>query len=112
MPHCLIEHAESIDGALLLPCVFAGALSSGLFEKGGGDIKVRSIPFDCYLSGNQGSDFVHVVLKVLSGRSLKDKQKLSNLVMNHLETLSLKNCSITVEVIDIEKITYAKVVNK
>ena len=42
MPHCVVEHSASIDGELILPLVFSGALKSALFEVDGSDIKVRA----------------------------------------------------------------------
>lgn len=109
MPHCLIEHSKTIDGELLMSRVFKGSLDSGLFDAD--DIKVRTLSYDNYSTGNQKSDFVHVVLKILSGRSVEQKTSLSSLVLRKLETLGLNECSITVEVVDMDKASYAKLVN-
>ena len=111
MPHCLIEHSVTIDSKSLLPVVFTGTLNSNLFEPDGSDIKVRAIPYESYLVGKDKQNFIHIVLKILSGRSIENKEKLSNSVLTQLQTLELKDCSITVEVVDIDKSCYAKVVN-
>ena len=110
MPHCIIEHSSTINGNDLLPLVFQGALNTGLFEDDGSDIKVRAQPFCDYQIGRSKSDFIHVVLKILSGRSTNDKQKLSKRVLEQLSSLNFKSCSITVEVVDMDKNSYLKIV--
>lgn len=111
MPHCIVEHSASLDSELILPLVFSGAMKSELFEINGSDIKVRAITYHSYLTGSEKSDFVHVVLKILSGRSLEQKQMLSKSVLAQLQRLELKSCSLTVEVMDIERVSYSKLVS-
>ena len=111
VPHCIIEHSSTINGNDLLPLVFQGALNACLFENDGSDIKVRALPFHDYQTGRSKLDFIHVVIKILSGRGASDKQNLSKLVLEQISLLNLKNCSITVEVIDMDKNSYSKVVS-
>lgn len=111
MPHCIVEHSVTLDGDRILPLIFSGALQSGLFEMDGSDIKVRSIAYQNYLTGGEKSDFVHVVLKILSGRTSEQKKMLSALVLEKLQSLQLHNCSITVEVVDMERASFAKYVS-
>ncbi|MDO6563372.1 5-carboxymethyl-2-hydroxymuconate isomerase [Amphritea sp. 1_MG-2023] len=110
MPHCIVEHSASLNGEDLLPLVFQGALNSNLFAADGRDIKVRAQAYRVYQTGNTSSDFIHVVLKILSGREEADKQKLSLLVLEELCGLNLTACSITVEVIDMDRDSYVKLV--
>ncbi|WNC68794.1 5-carboxymethyl-2-hydroxymuconate Delta-isomerase [Thalassotalea nanhaiensis] len=110
MPHCVVEHSSAIDGNTLIPLVFAGALESKLFEIDGSDIKVRAMPYSNYQTGNVDVDFVHVTLKILSGRTIDQKSMLSKLVLEKLKTQNLVNCSISVEVVDIDRVSYSKVV--
>ncbi|AQU82632.1 MULTISPECIES: 5-carboxymethyl-2-hydroxymuconate Delta-isomerase [unclassified Halomonas] len=112
MPHCIVEHSASLDGDLLLPLVFAGAMTSKLFEADGSDIKVRAIAYQSYQTGQVKSDFVHVVLRILSGRTLAQKQMLSKSVLAQLQKLGLQGCSLTVEVLDIERSSYSKLVSE
>lgn len=51
MPHCVIEHSINLDSDLLVEQVFQGALSSGLFEPDGSDIKVRAQGYSSYMTG-------------------------------------------------------------
>ena len=111
MPHCIVEHSESLNSELILPLVFLGAMESELFEIDGSDIKVRAIVYHSYLTGLEKSDFIHVTLKILSGRTVEQKQVLSKSVLVQLQRLELKNCSLTVEVMDIERVSYSKLVS-
>jgi 5-carboxymethyl-2-hydroxymuconate isomerase len=110
MPHCVIEHSASIDGTTLVTLVHKGALTSNLFEAEGSDIKVRALAFDTYQTGSVDINFIHVTLNILSGRNLEQKSMLSQLVLEQLKSLSLIGCSISVEVADIDRASYAKVI--
>ena len=66
--------------------------------------------FEDYRVGNSSKGFVHVEMKILSGRNQAQKQSLSQLVLNRLQQLSLSECSITVEIIDMDRDSYAKAV--
>lgn len=108
MPHCIVEHSASLDGETILPLVFSGALESGLFEADGSDIKTRAVSYHSHTTGRSRSDFVHVALKILSGRTPEQKQMLSRSVLAQLQTLKLINCSLTIEVVDIDRASYSK----
>ena len=110
MPHCIIEHSIEIDGDVLVSLVHQGALQSELFQPQGSDIKVRAIPYSHYQTGSVDIEFVHVTLKILSGRSTEQKSRLSALVLARLQTRLKKNCSLSVEVVDIDRDSYTKVV--
>ncbi|MFM2610269.1 5-carboxymethyl-2-hydroxymuconate isomerase [Vibrio chagasii] len=110
MPHCIIEHSSTINAEQLNSKVFLGALNSELFEADGRDIKVRSIAYENYQTGTEKEDFIHVTVRILSGRSDTDKVMLSETVMTQLLSLSLCRASITVEVVDMDRNSYGKVV--
>ena len=111
MPHCVIEHSTNIDGNTLVALVYKGALESNLFETQGSDIKVRSLPYANYCTGNVDLSFIHVTLKILSGRNAEQKSALTQLVLSKLKTLGMLNCSISVEVADIDRASYAKIIS-
>jgi len=110
VPHCVIEHSEDIEANSLVSLVYKGALASNLFEAEGSDIKVRALPYTDYQTGNVELSFVHVTLKILSGRNLEQKSALTQLVLEQLKTLQMTQCSISVEVADIDRASYAKVI--
>ncbi len=112
MPHCIIEYSNEIEKSIepmqLINAVYQGALKSDLFEDD--DIKTRSIAFDNYQSGSIKKAFVHVTVKILSGRKLEQKKTLSNSILAQLKTIDFPPTLLTVEVVEIEKDSYAKVV--
>ena len=111
MPHCIVEHSASLDGDLISSQVFSGAMKSQLFEADGSDIKVRAAAYHSYLTGQIKSDFVHVILRILSGRTPEQKKELSKIVLDQLQKLGLQSCSLTVEVVDIDRASYSKLVS-
>lgn len=112
MPHCIIEYSQGLQNTLkpsqLISAVYNGTFTSGLFE--GDDIKTRVMCFDDYQSGSVKANFVHVVAKILSGRSLVQRNNLSHSILAELKMLNCCATSLTVEVIEIERESYAKVV--
>lgn len=111
MPHCIIEYSneieKSVEPAQLINAVYQGALKSGLFKDE--DIKTRSIAFDSYQAGSIKKAFVHVTVKILSGRNIEQKKTLSNLILSQLKTIDFPSTLVTVEVVEIEKESYARV---
>ena len=93
-----------------MPAVFSAAASSGLFEPDGRDIKVRAVAYDHYLTGPSKGDFVHVTVRLLAGRTTEQKMRLSQTVLAQLQALALPHCSLTVEIVDIDRASYAKAV--
>lgn len=110
MPHCVIEHSAKFDSDMVMAKVFEGAFQSKLFEADGSDIKVRAMVFEHFLTGNSQADFIHVSLNILSGRSAAQKAHLSETVLQQLAALALEPSSISVEVVDIDRASYRKLV--
>ena len=108
MPHCIVEHSSNINGKPLLTAVYEGAFKSNLFEVDGSGIKVRLLPIEDYIAGNDKSSFIHVQLRILSGRDTQQKSMLSGLVMDEIKRLNFDDCSITVEVAELHRDSYSK----
>lgn len=108
MPHCIIEHSPNIPPEGLLQAVFNGALHSQLFLPDGADIKVRAIAYQNFKLGDGKASFVHVVVKILAGRTDEQKQRLSQQIIKKLSGLGHQDISITVEVVDMERQSYQK----
>jgi 5-carboxymethyl-2-hydroxymuconate isomerase len=115
MPHCIIEYSEeltqTVDIKALMSCVFLAATQSALFSTG--DIKVRAIPYNDFYAETENETnnkqlFIHVCCKILSGRHLEQRQKLSELVLSHLNIFAIKSVSISVEIVDMERESYNK----
>lgn len=112
MPHCIIEYSKSLESEVepsrLLNSVFEGALNSQLFEAA--DIKTRALPFNHYMSGTIRQSFVHVTAKILSGRNVEQRNSLAKSILDQLSELFFSEVSLTVEICEIERSSYAKVI--
>ena len=112
MPHCVVEYSLELESKVkpssLLNSVYKGALNSQLFEDA--DIKTRAVVFNHYMSGTTRQNFVHVTAKILSGRHVEQRNKLAQSILDQLNELFSCDVSLTVEVSEIERSSYAKVV--
>ena len=108
MPHCVIEYSQDlkIQPESLINVVFQGALNSQLFEES--HIKTRTIAFDNYQVGAHKENFIHVTTKILSGRTLEQRSMLSESIIAALAKLNIHSANITVEVVELERESYAK----
>jgi 5-carboxymethyl-2-hydroxymuconate isomerase len=112
MPHAIIEFSDlagiGVEGAALLDAVFDGMQASGLF--GTEDIKVRAHPVSMTRNGSDNFSFIHVQLRILSGRTVEQKTGLSEQVRANICALPGQARSTSVEVVDIDRAVYAKTV--
>tara|TARA_R110002153_G_scaffold13189_6_gene49318 strand:+ start:4413 stop:4757 length:345 start_codon:yes stop_codon:yes gene_type:complete len=112
MPHCIIEYSKNLEQTLSikeLVCAVQGyVFSSGLFDES--SIKTRAIEYKHFQTGLSDMPFIHITLKILHGRNHQQKKDLSTLVLDNLRTDIQPPISISVEVSDIEKVSYKKLV--
>jgi 5-carboxymethyl-2-hydroxymuconate isomerase len=110
MPHCIVEYSTGLTAQLaptrLINAVFQGALQSELFDSN--DIKTRIIAYQDYHSGVVKSEFIHVIIRLLSGRTIEQRAALTHRVLAALFDLGLSGVSLTVEAVEIENASYAK----
>ncbi len=111
MPHCIIEHSEAIltrvNQRQLIDVVLSGAKQSGLFEDD--HIKLRTQSYEYYQKGDVAqAAFIHVSMKILQGRTAEQRQDLSEKVLLAFDKLELKNVTVTVEIIEMETLSYSK----
>ena len=109
MPHLIIEYAaplaQETDIQGLVDAAFAGAEASGLFSAD--HIKVRATPVEHYTTGGTNQPFVHVEIKLLSGRTGAQKKDLAARVLENLTT-KLPTTAISVETNDLDRESYSK----
>lgn len=86
--------------------VFQAAMDSGLFEPK--DIKVRMRSFSEFLPIEGKTMLIHVTLRLLSGRSVDLRRRLSQRVFEGLQVLGLTDVVLTVEIVEIARETYTK----
>lgn len=89
MPHFYAECSSNIMKEANLPTLFSGVhealVSTGLFPLGG--IRSRAIYMDTFRIADGEGDyaFVHMTLKIGSGRSLEERKKTGELIMKVIE---------------------------
>ncbi len=110
MPHLIIEYAQELatagQVAKMLDAVHDAAYATGLFEQS--HIRTRAIPVEFYRTGMSRAPFVHAQLRIHGGRDTTQKRILSDAVLNALRGQGWEAESITVEVVDMDKQTYAR----
>jgi len=110
MPHCIVEYSEDVAKQVsieeLVEAVHLGALSSGLFDEY--DIKTRAAVYACYRTGSTRDSFVHVTVRLLSGRDDAQKQNLSKILLARIEPMLPSVASVGVEICDMHRDSYHK----
>ena len=112
MPHCIIEYSaplcEITPAATLIDAVYRAACDSDLFDNS--HIRVRATAYHDYIAGYAADNFIHVTLRILSGRSQQQKSRLTDSVRERLCGLGLSSVSVSVDIRDIDRETYARTV--
>lgn len=120
MPHLIIEHSINIKPQSI--SVLEKQIQNLMGEVEGNfdpdQCKCRSFAFDNYFVGKfdqTESSFIHITLKVLSGRSVEVRknlaQKILHLVQQFYSDLNISNkrCDISVDTVEMERETYQKI---
>jgi 5-carboxymethyl-2-hydroxymuconate isomerase len=112
MPHCIIEYSSEVEASipaqLLLNTVHEAAVSSRLFSVA--DIKTRLVPFSQDQVILATANFIHVSVHILSGRTIEQRAQLSALMLKALDKLALESISISVNIVELERESYAKTI--
>jgi 5-carboxymethyl-2-hydroxymuconate isomerase len=120
MPHFTLEYSENILEQVDTREVFKG-LHALLIENGPfnlSDIKSRAIMYrEFYVAdGKTSNAFVHLSLAIFKGRNLKIRQVVGKMLLEFLQNEFARsyqklNCSITVEIREVDTDTYFKISN-
>ncbi len=120
MPHIIIEHSANFTKNSVdlmkkeIPQIMA-KITEGNFDAD--QCKSRSHLFDEYLVGSpdqSSASFLHVTIKILSGRTLEARKKLSAQVIEFAKKtfddlgLKTKRCDLSVDIVEMDKETYQK----
>ncbi len=81
-------------------------MSSDLFEDY--DIKTRAIAYQQHRTGATKDSFVHVTVRLLSGRDDQQKSLLSENLLAAIESLLPRVVSVGVEICDMHRESYRK----
>lgn len=110
MPHLIIEfpqelvEAEQVEG--VLDAVHDSAVATGLFDVH--NIRVRAIPLSHYRVAGRYEPFIHVQCRIHAGRDAVQKRRLSEAVLGAVQAQGLPVKVITVEVVEMDRASYAK----
>lgn len=109
MPHIIIEHSQSTAGEIDLNKL-ANSLHQELSEKE--TISLSNIKTRCHLAKNviigenSSKKFLHITVKLLSGRSEELKKEIADSLFEKIEKFTKNNSYVSVEVVDLQ--TYRK----
>ncbi|EGA69861.1 5-carboxymethyl-2-hydroxymuconate isomerase [Vibrio sinaloensis DSM 21326] len=115
MPNLVMEYSNSVDERVnvqgLLEDLHKVALQSGLFDVG--SVKSRALRCHHWLVGDEGDsvDFIHISFELLDGRTAEQKCELSRQLMTVLQEQASHVRSLTVNMRDMDKESFQKVIN-
>lgn len=112
MPHCIVSYTRDVEQNIniktLLDVAFDAVASSGLFDRAA--IKARATGFDIFRSGQSRNDYIHIDLKILSGRTSEQKKTLSDQIIKAVSPHIGRTKSLTVDIIDMDIAAYGKLI--
>ncbi|BAC95788.1 5-carboxymethyl-2-hydroxymuconate isomerase [Vibrio vulnificus YJ016] len=115
MPNLVLEYSNSVEERVNIPGLLEDlhhiAIKSGLFDAP--SVKSRTLRCHHWLIGEEGDsvDFIHVSFDLLSGRTEEQKRELSRQLMAALQETASHVRSLTVNIRDMDKDSFQKVVN-
>lgn len=121
MPHLILEHSpnivETVDYRHLFSQMTNALMEFGVFNLA--DIKCRFRPCEHVFvaGGNPQNTFVHLEVRVFSGRSLELRTSLGESLLQLMrktfaDSLNEKICVLTVEIHEMDRQTYLKFRNE
>ena len=112
MPHIIVEYAENIADDIqiesLLMIIHQSIAESGLFKAN--QIKSRAYPFKEFTNAGGNDPYIHIQARIKSGRDSDNKKQLGEVVLAGLSSLNIPASVITIEVIDMDRDSYSKLV--
>ncbi len=111
MPHIIVEYAAPLasqyDFDALCKELVAAAMNTSAFETPE-DIKVRMLPASHWYQKVENSTFAHLTVRLLTGRTLAQKQEVTNAILQAAAARLTDVGSISVDIKEIERDTYVK----
>ncbi len=115
MPHLVMEYSNSVEERVniqrLLEDLHHVAIQSGVFDAP--SLKSRAHRYHDWLIGELADsvDFIHVTFELLDGRSAEQKRELSRMLMQVLQEQASHVHSLTINIRDMDRECFQKVVN-
>lgn len=119
MPHLIIEHSANISKSSItnLQKNILNIMSDVEGNFDADQCKARALAFDDYLVGltdQDTSSFIHITLKVLTGRAVQIRKNLAEKILEFSREflfdlkLSGKRHEISIDIVEMERETYQK----
>lgn len=112
MPHIIVEYAEHIADEIqidsILMTIHQSIAESGLFKAD--QIKSRAYPFKEFTNAGGNDPYIHIQARIKSGRDTDNKKQLGKVVLAGLSSLNIPASVITIEIIDMDRNSYNKLV--
>ncbi|GAA5444344.1 hypothetical protein Misp06_02530 [Microbulbifer sp. NBRC 101763] len=110
MPHLIIEYAKNLEDRISVAALVSSAQEamnrSGLFASH--NIKTRAKAYEQFIAGDNGSSFIHAEIRLLEGRSSREREALSSAVFNCLCQFADGVPAVSVEVREMDPSCYSK----
>jgi len=112
MPHIIFEYSEQLfqnnEVGSALQVIHNAIADSGLFDES--HIKTRAYPFREYTNAGGSDPYIHIQARIKSGRDEANKKRLGEAILACLKTQRIQASVITVEIIDMDRDSYTKLV--
>ncbi len=110
MPHIIVEYARQALNEQqvihVLDTIHAAVVDSGLFDAS--HIKTRAYPFYLMTLAGGSEPYIHIQVRIKSGRDAANKKHLAEVIMSSLMLLDIDASVVTLEVIDMDRDSYTK----
>jgi 5-carboxymethyl-2-hydroxymuconate isomerase len=108
MPHIIIEHSEHLPilPQVLVERVHKAAIATDLFDPS--TVKTRATAYQHYTLPDKVEGFIHIQAHIMIGRTIEQKQKLSEALLDCIATYCTKSYSLSVHVYDLLPEIYRK----
>ena len=112
MPHIIVEYAEQIasdsEVNAILQAVHHAIGDSGLFKAS--QVRTRAYPFKNFTNAGGSDPYIHIQARIKSGRDTDNKKQLGEVILSGLKPLNIAASVVTVEIIDMDRDSYGKLV--
>lgn len=110
MPHFIIEHGRALQGDKdtddAMQLAFNCGKDCGFI--GPADIKVRLRPYTDFFAGDGRRSFIHITVRLLSGRTVAQKESLAIALRDAFDARFPDVQSISIEICDMDRGSYKK----
>ncbi|MTI10472.1 5-carboxymethyl-2-hydroxymuconate Delta-isomerase [Curvivirga aplysinae] len=110
MPHFRIEYSRDVeerhDIGDAVKNAFAAGVKTG--EMTADALKVRATPYDHHMINVDGGSFVHMTVYLLEGRTVEQKDKIGNILLESLSESFSTVTSVSIDFRDMEAAAYKK----